>query len=233
MELGVVMTNRLITAKSVQADALYRAGSNVVNVRPEGIDETMNPFEPALEAIICYDGKMNIVWVNNRVRHLFGVPDEQIKTGKCYEMLCKKQSHCAGCPVVRTLENSGEHNAKVMAADGKVMFVHSYPLRDENGYLSGAVEVVKDISNHLHRQDVTDTYVFGGRMLLLTDREREVMHLVAEGCQNKVIGTKLGISPKTVEIHRARVMDKLQVRSTAELVRYLTKYEIFGRFITE
>ena len=92
---------------------------------------------------------------------------------------------------------------------------------------------MKDISNHQHHQDVTDAYVFGSRVSLLTDRERDVMHMVAEGCQNKVIGTKLGISPKTVEIHRARVMDKLQIRSTAQLVRYLTKYEIFGRFLEQ
>ena len=217
----------------MQADAIYRAGSTVVAVRPEGVDETMNLFEPALEAIVCYDGKMNIVWANDHARHLFGVPDEQIKTGNCFKMLYNKQSHCAGCPVVRTLETGGEHNAKVMTADGKVMFVHSYPLRDENGCLSGVVEVVKDISNHQHHQDVTDAYVFGSRVSLLTDRERDVMHMVAEGCQNKVIGTKLGISPKTVEIHRARVMDKLQIRSTAQLVRYLTKYEIFGRFLEQ
>jgi DNA-binding NarL/FixJ family response regulator len=59
------------------------------------------------------------------------------------------------------------------------------------------------------------------------------MHLVAEGCQNKLIGTKLGISPKTVEIHRARVMDKMHIGSPAQLVRYLTKYEIFGGFLAE
>ena len=113
------------------------------------------------------------------------------------------------------------------------MFVRSYPVIDEKGCLNGAVEVVKGISNHLHRQDVADAYLFGSRMSLLTEREREVMHLVVEGCQNKVIGTKLGISPRTVEIHRGRIMTKLQVASTAELVRYITKYEIFGRFATE
>ncbi len=227
------MEHKVIVGKAVQADAIYRAGSTVVNVRPEGIDETMNPFELALEAIVCYDGKMNIIWANDHARHLFGAPDEQIKTGKCYEMLCKKQSHCAGCPVVRTLETGDEHEAKLMIANGKVLFVRSYPVRDENGCLSGAIEVAKDVSNRMNHQDVTDAYVFGSKVSRLTDREREVMQLVAEGCQNKAIGTKLGISPKTVEIHRARVMDKLQMRSAAQLVRYLTKYEIFGRFLTE
>lgn len=54
----------------------------------------------------------------------------------------------------------------------------------------------------------------------LTDREKEVFDLLAEGHQNKVIAHKLGISTRTVEVHRARVMEKLGVRNLAELVRH-------------
>ena len=53
----------------------------------------------------------------------------------------------------------------------------------------------------------------------LTPREREVMEFMVLGQSNKMIAAKLGISPRTVEIYRARVMDKMQVRSLAELVR--------------
>ena len=53
----------------------------------------------------------------------------------------------------------------------------------------------------------------------LTPREREVMLLVAEGRPNKVVATRLGLSTRTVEVHRAKVMEKMQVRSLAELVR--------------
>lgn len=53
----------------------------------------------------------------------------------------------------------------------------------------------------------------------LTVREREVMQLVVEGCQNKVIANKLGISEKTVEAHRSRVMHKTGAKSLSELVR--------------
>jgi DNA-binding NarL/FixJ family response regulator len=54
----------------------------------------------------------------------------------------------------------------------------------------------------------------------LTAREREVFHLVAEGLTTKEVARKLTISAKTAENHRARVLDKLGVRNTAELVRY-------------
>lgn len=53
----------------------------------------------------------------------------------------------------------------------------------------------------------------------LTDRERQVLDLLAAGKPNKVIAYELDISPRTVEIHRARVMEKMHARSLAELVR--------------
>jgi two-component system, LuxR family, response regulator FixJ len=54
---------------------------------------------------------------------------------------------------------------------------------------------------------------------LLTPREREVLALVTAGGSNKQIGRRLRISPRTVEVHRARIMDKLGARNTADLVR--------------
>ncbi|KQZ59973.1 MULTISPECIES: response regulator transcription factor [unclassified Lysobacter] len=63
-------------------------------------------------------------------------------------------------------------------------------------------------------RDLGDPY---GR---LTAREREVFHLIAEGHTTKEIARELTISVKTAENHRARVLDKLDVRNTAELVRY-------------
>ena len=53
----------------------------------------------------------------------------------------------------------------------------------------------------------------------LTPRERQVYHGVISGKLNKQIAFKLGISEKTVKVHRARVMEKMRVRSVAELVR--------------
>lgn len=57
------------------------------------------------------------------------------------------------------------------------------------------------------------------RLETLTPREREVLELLVVGHPNKVIAHRLDISPRTVEIHRARVMDKMQSRSLPELVR--------------
>ncbi|MFN9677471.1 MAG: response regulator transcription factor [Betaproteobacteria bacterium] len=57
------------------------------------------------------------------------------------------------------------------------------------------------------------------RLATLTPREREVMDLVVTGLLNKQIADMLGTVEKTIKVHRARVMDKMQARSLAELVR--------------
>ncbi|MDP2786061.1 MAG: response regulator [Sulfurimicrobium sp.] len=54
---------------------------------------------------------------------------------------------------------------------------------------------------------------------ILTVREREIMELVVAGYSSKIIGKKLGISSRTVDIHRSNIMKKLDVRSIAELVQ--------------
>ena len=55
----------------------------------------------------------------------------------------------------------------------------------------------------------------------LTTREREVLGLIAIGKANKIVAADLGISQRTVEIHRARVMEKMEARSLAQLVRMM------------
>lgn len=60
----------------------------------------------------------------------------------------------------------------------------------------------------------------------LTTREREVFHLIAEGLTTKEIAKRLGTSTKTAENHRFRVLDKLDVRNTAELIRYAVKHRL-------
>jgi two-component system, LuxR family, response regulator FixJ len=59
------------------------------------------------------------------------------------------------------------------------------------------------------------------RLASLTPREREVLDLMVKGMQNKAVAQELGVSPRTVEIHRARVMEKMSVQSVAELVHMM------------
>jgi len=63
---------------------------------------------------------------------------------------------------------------------------------------------------------------------LLTNREKEVLQLVAEGNTNQQVGKRLFISTRTVETHRAHVMEKLGLQNQAELVRYAAKWGLIA-----
>ncbi len=68
-----------------------------------------------------------------------------------------------------------------------------------------------------------ETKITDARYASLTAREQEILRLLAEGMSAKEIAEKLCISPKTVENHRSNIMNKLDLHSTLELVRYAAK----------
>jgi len=99
--------------------------------------------------------------------------------------------------------------------DGAVDFL-TKPFRDQEllDRISKALTGARaDFGDQQKQRDVRNRYAS------LTPRETEVMDLVVQGLANKVIAMDLGVSQRTVELHRARVMQKMAVRSLAELVR--------------
>jgi FixJ family two-component response regulator len=66
------------------------------------------------------------------------------------------------------------------------------------------------------------------RLASLTPREREVLDLLASGKANKMMAQDLGLSQRTVEIHRAHVMEKMGAKSVAQLVRMVMDLEYRG-----
>ena len=73
--------------------------------------------------------------------------------------------------------------------------------------------------------DATEVESLQSRFNTLSPRQREVMDLAVAGLSNKEIGTRLKISPKTVENHRAWVMERIGARNIAELVRIAMKVQ--------
>jgi FixJ family two-component response regulator len=71
----------------------------------------------------------------------------------------------------------------------------------------------------LQRSNDTHRAQLHARFASLTVREREVLDLVVDGKSNKAIANSFGLSAKTIEIHRAKMMEKMQARSVADLVK--------------
>lgn len=90
------------------------------------------------------------------------------------------------------------------------------PFNDET--LLNSIQRGLDLDATQRRQRLRRADI-AARLAQLTPREQEVMALVTDGRANKEIAATLGVSAKTVEAHRARVMDKMQAASLADLVR--------------
>ena len=76
------------------------------------------------------------------------------------------------------------------------------------------------------RREQKEIKALHARLETLTPREREVFSLVASGLLNKQVAFELGITEKTIKVHRARVMQKMGARSLADLVRFAQKLGI-------
>ena len=98
---------------------------------------------------------------------------------------------------------------------GAVDFVQK-PFRDQE-----LLDRIQHAVDHHERalRCATGRQEIAARLATLTPREREVMNKVVEGKANKAIASELKVGQRTVEIHRARVMAKMQAASLAELVR--------------
>ena len=108
--------------------------------------------------------------------------------------------------------------------DGAVDFL-SKPFNDQD--LIDAIH--RALAQHQQlRDDRAQREEIEVRVARLTPREREVLALVVTGLLNKQIGGKLGTTEKTIKVHRARVMEKMEAESLAELVRLAARVGIEG-----
>ena len=96
------------------------------------------------------------------------------------------------------------------------------PFRDQDLIDRVQAAIERDAAN---RRQLRELESLRRRRDSLTEREREVLELVTQGKANKVMAGDLGVSQRTVEIHRARVMEKMGANSLAQLVRMMIELE--------
>lgn len=157
------------------------------------------------------------------------------------------QPQWAGC-VVADLRLPGktgvELQAELAARGSRLPFViitaHGDVPTARAAFQANAIDFLEKPFDHLQlRAAIESAFSMEGRRLqrsaeaakldLLTARERDVLEHAAKGLHAKEIAVQLGISPRTVEVHKTRIMEKLGVRNIAELVRFALAAQAAGK----
>lgn len=136
--------------------------------------------------------------------------------------LQKQLSHEVHPPIV-FLTGHGDIPSSVRAIQGGAVDFLTKPVRESD--LEAAVRAAID-RDRMQRSARAERAELDGRFATLTPREREVLQLVVSGFLNKQSAAELGISEVTLQIHRSKIMRKMQAASLPELVRIAEKLQI-------
>ncbi|MDQ3494907.1 MAG: response regulator transcription factor [Pseudomonadota bacterium] len=186
---------------------LQAAGVQVVAQAADGIETVERALETRPDVVIVDISmpRLNGIEVVRRLRE--ALPETRVL------VLTMHEEEEYVLHVVRA--GASGYLVKDSPAAELVAAVHS--LHAGRGYFGP--QAAKTLADQVQHPERTMGDPYGG----LTPREREVFHLIVEGLTTKEIARRLEIRPKTAENHRARVLDKLDVRNTAELVRFAVR----------
>jgi RNA polymerase sigma factor (sigma-70 family) len=128
-----------------------------------------------------------------------------------------QQLRAKGVPIpIILITGHGDVPMAVAALKSGAADFFEKPFDDAQLIASLRLALDRDASRRRSEQSIAE---LRERKSHLTQREREVMDLVVEGLPNKAVADRLGISPRTVEVYRAKVMDKMRARNLSDLVR--------------
>jgi two-component system response regulator FixJ len=139
--------------------------------------------------------------------------------------LQRRLSQRAGAPPMILITGHGDIDMAVSAMKAGAFDFLEKPM-DERRLVGSITEAVRRSRDRL--ADEQEVAALAMRHEELSERQRQVMGLVAQGFSNKEIALRLGISPRTVEHYRESVMERMQAATLAELVRMAVRLGIFA-----
>ncbi len=103
-------------------------------------------LDSVTELVLYHDLDFRIVWANRAAADSCKVPPDLLAGCRCHHLMYRQKDPCAGCPVLRALNTGKPHEGELTTPDGRTWYIKGFPVRDENGILTGVVEVTRDIS---------------------------------------------------------------------------------------
>lgn len=167
----------------------------------------------------AYASALDFLERYNRARHSCLVADIRMPGLSGLELQQRLNDEHAEIPIIFITGHGDVPMAVTAMKSGAADFVQK-PFRDQDLIDRINKALARDLERRKARSEQDE---IRARIALLTPRENEVMERVARGQANKVIAMDLGVSQRTVELHRARVMKKLRMRSVAQLVHAIDR----------
>jgi FixJ family two-component response regulator len=167
----------------------------------------------------AYASALDFLQHYDPARHACLVADIRMPGLSGLELQQRLNDQRAEIPVIFITGHGDVPMAVTAMKSGASDFVQK-PFRDQDLIDRINKALARDVERRKGRAEQDE---IRARIATLTPREKEVMECVARGQANKVIAMDLGVSQRTVELHRARVMKKLKMRSVAELVHAIDR----------
>ena len=139
--LGHRESIRDITARKEVEDALQKA------------EQEKEKILDSLAELVAYqDRDMRILWANRAACESVKLTRQQIIGRHCYQLWGDGQGPCPDCPVARAMETGVTEQGERIASDGRAWFIQASPVRDDDGNITGAVEITLDITERKHAE---------------------------------------------------------------------------------
>jgi len=105
------------------------------------------------EHVVYQDTEHRILWTNRAAAESVGSTAAQLVGRHCYEIWPQRSQPCAGCPVAKARQSGKPQKAEIATPDGRTWSIRGYPMRDENGVITGMLEVALDLTERKQAEE--------------------------------------------------------------------------------
>lgn len=105
------------------------------------------------ELVLYLDKELKVIWANKAMHAAFNMEPGELNGRRCYEVLHRRNRPCRVCPADKTLKTGEPHEFLDISSYGKNWVLRSYPVKDEQGELTGIVEIVTDITERRRAEE--------------------------------------------------------------------------------
>jgi PAS domain S-box-containing protein len=146
IELNAVLTeyNGRVADEAIVRDITERKQAEEKIKKTE--QEKTDILNSMAEIVIFQDLKHHMLWVNKIASESAGLTHEQMLGRHCYEIWSQRNKPCVGCPVEKARQTGKPQKAEIATPDGRLWSIRGYPMRDENGVITGMLEVVLSLT---------------------------------------------------------------------------------------